>query len=47
MTQQINYNPLDKKGFVFGLGLMEDAHYIIYHKIKLNVGLSLNCAYKF
>jgi hypothetical protein len=47
MTQQINFNPLDKTGFVFGLGLMEDAHYIIYHHVKLNIGLSLNCAYKF
>jgi hypothetical protein len=47
MTQQINYNPLDKMGFVFGLGLMEDVHYIIYHKIGFNIGLSLNCAYKF
>jgi hypothetical protein len=47
MTQQINFNPLDKTGFVFGLGLMEDVHYIIYHKIKFNIGLSLNCAYKF
>jgi hypothetical protein len=47
MIQQINFNPLDKTGFVFGLGLMEDANYIIYHKIKFNVGLSLNCAYKF
>jgi hypothetical protein len=47
MTQQINFNPLDKKGFVFGMGLMEDAHYIIYHKIELNIGLALNLAYKF
>jgi hypothetical protein len=47
MTQQINLNPLDKTGFVFGLGLMENVHYIIYHKIKFNIGLSLNCAYKF
>jgi hypothetical protein len=47
MTQQINFNPLDNKGFVFGLGLMEEANYIIYHNFNLNIGLSLNFAYKF
>ncbi len=46
-TQRINYNPIDKSGFVFGLGLMEDVHYIIYHQPKLNIGLSVNIAYKF
>lgn len=46
-TQRINYNPFDKSAFVFGVGLMEDVHYIIYHKPKLNIGLSVNCAYKF
>lgn len=46
-SQKINYNILDQSGLVFGLGLMEDAHYIIYHQPKLKVGLSFNCAYKF
>lgn len=46
-TQRITYNPLDKPGIVFGIGLIEDAHYIIYHQAKLKIGLSLNCAYKF
>ena len=46
-TQRINYNPFDDKGLVFGIGLIEDAHYIIYHKPKLKIGLSFNCAYKF
>ena len=46
-TQRINYNRFDQKGLVFGFGLMEDAHYIIYHQPKLKVGLSLSCSYKF
>jgi len=46
-TQQINYNKFDKSGLVFGVGLMEDVHYIIYHKPEIKIGLSLNCAYKF
>ena len=46
-SQQINYNLFDQSGLVFGIGIMEDAHYIIYHNPKLKVGLSLNCAYKF
>ncbi|HKK81544.1 MAG TPA: hypothetical protein VJ909_04805 [Prolixibacteraceae bacterium] len=46
-TQKIQYNRFDQKGWVFGLGLMEDAHYIIYHKPRLKIGLSLSCSYKF
>lgn len=46
-TQRINYNLFDEKGLVFGMGLMEDVHYIIYHKPKINIGLSFNLAYKF
>ncbi|MFA9388674.1 MAG: hypothetical protein ACERKD_02625 [Prolixibacteraceae bacterium] len=46
-TQRISYNRFDQKGLVFGLGFIEDAHYIVYHKPKLKIGLSLNCAYKF
>lgn len=46
-TQRINYNVLDQPGIVFGIGLMEDLHYIVYHQPKLNIGLSFNCAYKF
>jgi len=47
IIQQINFNPLDKKGIVAGIGLMEDVHYIFYHPVKFNIGLSLNLAYKF
>ncbi|MCF8358383.1 MAG: hypothetical protein K9H26_06465 [Prolixibacteraceae bacterium] len=47
MTQSVNFNPLDKTGFVFGIGLMEDLHYVIYHNITFNLGISLNCAWKF
>jgi hypothetical protein len=47
MTQQINLNPLDKKGLVAGVGLMENAHFIFYHPVKFNIGLSFNLAYKF
>jgi hypothetical protein len=46
-TQKIQYNRFDQKGWVLGVGLMEDAHYIIYHKPKLKIGLSLSCSYKF
>jgi hypothetical protein len=46
-TQKMQYNKFDKRGWVFGVGLMEDAHYIIYHKPKLKIGLSLSCSYKF
>lgn len=47
MSQKIFYNKLDNKGIVFGLGIMEDLSYVIYHRLKFNVGLSLCCAYKF
>lgn len=47
MSQQINYNKLDETGFVFGVGLVEDLHYVIHRKISFNIGLSFNCAYKF
>lgn len=46
-TQQLNYNGLDKNGLVLGAGLMEDFHYIIDHKPKLNLGLAFNIAWKF
>jgi hypothetical protein len=46
-TQRINFNTLDKSGFVFGAGLMEDVHYVIYHQPKIKLGLTLNLAYKF
>lgn len=46
-SQRINYNSLDKSGLVFGLGIMEDLSYVIYHKPQLKIGLTLNCAYKF
>lgn len=47
MSQKFIYNRLDKKGLVFGLGIMEDLSYVIYHKLTFNLGLTLNCAYKF
>lgn len=47
LSQKMNYNTIDQPGFVFGLGIMEDLHYIIYHNPQLKVGLSFNCAYKF
>lgn len=46
-TQRINYNKLDEKGLVFGLGIMEDFSYVVYHKAQFNLGVSLNFAYKF
>lgn len=46
-SQRINFNSIDKSGFVFGAGLMEDIHYVIYHQPKIKLGLTLNLAYKF
>jgi hypothetical protein len=46
-TQKISYNTLDKTGFVFGLGLMENLTYIVYHDPELKLGLVINAAYKF
>jgi hypothetical protein len=47
LNQRISYNHFDQKGMVFGLGVMEDLHYIIYHRPQLKIGLSLNFSYKF
>jgi hypothetical protein len=47
MTQQLNYNPFDKTGLSVGIGLTEDLHYVIYHPVKFNLGISFNLALKF
>lgn len=46
-TQSLNFNRFDRSGFVFGAGLMEDIHYVIYHQPKIKIALTLNLAYKF
>ncbi|MDA3879286.1 MAG: hypothetical protein PF436_02760 [Prolixibacteraceae bacterium] len=46
-TQRVTFNQRDKSGLIFGVGVIEDVHYIIHHRIKLNIGVSLSCAYKF
>jgi hypothetical protein len=46
-SQRIYYNALDKKGFIFGIGLMEEASYIIYDKPIFNVGFVVSWGYKF
>lgn len=46
-TQRINFNQLDQTGLVFGLGIMEDFSYVIYHQPQVRIGLTANCAYKF
>lgn len=46
-SQGIKYNRFDKTGMVFGLGIMQDMHYVIYHNPKLNIGANINIAYKF
>lgn len=46
-TQSLNFNQFDRSGFVFGAGLMEDIHYVVYHQPKIKIGLTLNLAYKF
>ena len=45
--QAVYYNPLDKNGFIFGLGLMEEASYIIYNEPLFHIGLSFSLGYKF
>jgi len=47
MSQRINFNPIDQSGIVFGLGTMEDLYYVVYHKVKFELGLSFSLAYKF
>jgi hypothetical protein len=46
-TQRIFYNKIDGKGFVFGIGLMEDASYIIYNKPSYHIGFVMSWGYKF
>jgi hypothetical protein len=46
-SQGIKYNRFDKTGLVFGMGVMQDMHYVIYHKPKLKIGATMNIAYKF
>jgi len=45
-SQKICLNKLDKNGFVFGAGLMEEMSYIIYNNPMVNVGLVVSLAYK-
>lgn len=47
LTQRISFNQRDKSGLIVGAGIIEDVHYIIHHRVKLNIGISLSCAYKF
>lgn len=46
-SQRLTYNPLNKKGLTFGVGLMEETSYIIYNDPIFSVALLFNCAYKF
>ncbi|MGF7139868.1 hypothetical protein [Roseimarinus sediminis] len=46
-NQRIALNRFDRSGLVAGIGVMEDLHYIIGHRPKLKIALTLNCAYKF
>ncbi|MGE4288169.1 MAG: hypothetical protein AB7E36_05730 [Salinivirgaceae bacterium] len=46
-SQRLTYNPLNKNGLTFGIGLMEEASYIIYNEPVFSVALLINCAYKF
>jgi hypothetical protein len=46
-NQMIMYNGLDKKGLVFGLGLMEAFSYVIYNDVMIDFGVSMHLGYKF
>ncbi len=46
-SQRICYNKLDNRGFTFGIGLMEEASYIIYNKPSFNIGFLISCGFKF
>ena len=47
MTQRLTLNRFDGSGFNLGIGLFEEASYVIYNKPMFHVGLVLHCAYKF
>lgn len=47
MMQRLSFNTLDKSGFVFGVGVMEEVSYVIYNKPMFNIALLLHCSYKF
>ena len=47
MIQRFTLNKIDQGGLVFGVGLIEEASYVIYNRPMFNVGLVLNFAYKF
>ena len=46
-SQRICYNRLDRKGFTFGIGLMEEASYILYNYPTFSLGFVISCGYKF
>jgi hypothetical protein len=46
-SQRLTYNPLNKNGLTFGIGLMEETSFIIYNDQIFSVALLFNCAYKF
>jgi hypothetical protein len=37
----------DGRGFVFGIGLMEDVSYIIYNEPSFHIGFVMSWGYKF
>lgn len=45
--QRICYNTLDRKGYTFGIGLMEEASYIFYNNPTFSIGFVISCGYKF
>lgn len=46
-AQRITYNKLNKTGLTLGVGLFEEASYILYNKPFFSAGLIINIAYKF
>lgn len=46
-SQRICYNTLDRESLTFGIGLMEEASYIIYNNPTFSIGIVISCGYKF
>lgn len=45
--QSLLYNPVNRKGFIFRLGVIENLQYIIERPLRFQVGLTAGIGYKF
>jgi hypothetical protein len=47
LGQEILYNPFANSGLLAGIGIVEDVHYIIHHRVQFSPGISLKIGIKF